>query len=165
MQIHKGRYAANMDGDFVVFLIGMRINRLTLIHKWLPVALAMPRMLKELFRRPELGLLHAHACVSGRTLMTVQYWKSFEHLYAYSQAKDLKHLPAWAAFNRKVGGNGSVGVFHESYLVKAGQYECVYVNMPTTGLAKAGEMVPAVARMRDARSRLAAAQESQDASR
>ncbi len=154
MKIHQGRYAAQIEGDFVVFLIGMRVNRLLLLHKWVPVTLAMPRMLKELLKRPELGLLHAQSFISGRTVMVLQYWRSFDHLHAYAHAKDLEHLPAWADFNRRVGGNGSVGIFHESYLVKAGQQECIYVNMPIMGLAKAGEMVPAVGRMRDARSRL-----------
>ena len=154
MHIYKGRYAAQIDGDFVVFLIGMRINRPSLVHKWMPVASAMPRMLKELFKRPELGMLHAQSFVSGRTVLVLQYWRSFEHLHAYAHAKDLEHLPAWAEFNRRVGGNGSVGIYHETYLVKAGQYECIYANMPLFGLAKAGETTPAAGRMRDARSRL-----------
>ncbi len=152
--INKGRYAAQIEGDFVVFLIGMRINRLLLVHRWLPVALAMPRMLEELSRHPEMGLLHAQTFISGRTVMVLQYWRSFEQLHAYAHAKDLQHLPAWAAFNRKIGGNGSVGIFHESYLVKAGAYESVYANMPRTGLAMAGELVPATGRMQNALSRL-----------
>ena len=154
MQIHNGRYAAKIDGDFVVFHIGMRINRLVLFHKWLPVLFAMPRMLRELFVQPELGMLHAQTFVSGRTILVVQYWRSFDQLHDYAHAKDQKHLPAWVDFNRKIGGNGSVGIFHESYLVRAGNYECVYANMPKHGLAQAGEMIPAVGRMRDARSRL-----------
>ena len=154
MHMPKGRYAAQIKGDFVVFLIGMRINRLLLPHKWLPITFAMPRMLKELAKHPELGMLHAQTFVSGRTVLVVQYWRSFDQLHAYAHSKNLEHLPAWAAFNRKVGGNGSVGIFHESYLVKDGQYEGLSVNMPRHGLAKAGEMVPATGQMRDARSRL-----------
>ena len=42
------RMAAQIEGDFVVFLIGMRINKPWKLHKWLPVFLGMPRMLKEL---------------------------------------------------------------------------------------------------------------------
>jgi hypothetical protein len=154
MQINKGRFTAKIQGDFVVFIIGMRINHLLLLHKWLPVALAMPRMLEELFQRPELGMLHAHTLLSGRSILVIQYWRSFDHLHAYAHTKDLQHLPAWADFNRSVGDNGSVGIFHESYLVKAGQYECPYANMPQSGLLRAGEMVPAVGPMHDARSRL-----------
>ena len=145
--IHPGRFTAQIEGDFVVFLIGMRINRLLLPHRWMPVAAAMPRMIKELARQPELGLLHARLFLSGRTLLTVQYWRSFEQLHAYAHARDKQHLPAWADFNRKMGNNGSVGVFHETYSVKAGHYECVYVNTPRIGLAKAGEMVSAVGRL------------------
>ena len=90
----------------------------------------------------------------GRTVMVLQYWRSFEQLHAYAHAKDAEHLPAWAAFNRRVGGNGAVGIFHETYVVSNGRYECVYANMPRFGLAQAGEMVSAVGRMKDAKSRL-----------
>ncbi len=153
-EIHKGRFAAKIEGDFVVFLIGMRVNQLWAVHKWLPVTQAMGGMIAELMRQPELGLLGARTSVGGRTISLVQYWRSFEHLHEYAHAKDKKHLPAWADFNRKVGGNGSVGIFHETYLVPAGGYEAVYANMPLFGLAKAGEMVPAVGRMQSAKERL-----------
>ncbi len=152
--IQNGRFAAQIEGDFVVFLIGMRINRLLQPHKWMPVARAMPLMLAELTRQPELGLLHVEFFLGFRTVMTLQYWRSFDQLHAYAHAKDRAHLPAWADFNRKVGNNGSVGVFHETYLVSAGRYEAVYVNMPTFGLATAGAMVPAVGRMNAAKTRI-----------
>ena len=154
MTIRDGRFAAEIEGDFVVFLIGMRINHLLLVHEWLPVARAMPRMLRELMQQPQLGLLGARAYLSGRTVMTVQYWRSFEQLHAYAHAKDKEHLPAWAEFNRRVGGNGAVGIFHETYLVAEGQYESVYVNMPEFGLGQAGRVVPAVGRMQSAKARL-----------
>jgi hypothetical protein len=156
MQIHNGRFAGKIEGDFVIFLIGMRINRLLQFNIWVPVAQAMPRMLVELFQRPDMGLLHASTAVGWRTVIVTQYWRSFEHLHAYAHNKTLAHLPAWAEFNRRVGGNGSVGIFHETYLVRSGEYECVYANMPRIGLAKAGEMVAAMGRMNDARSRLGA---------
>jgi heme-degrading monooxygenase HmoA len=154
MAEYKGRYTAKLDGDFVVFLIGARINKLLLVNKWLPVMRAMPRMLKELRGHPELGLLHVEGYLQGRTVMTVQYWRSFDQLHAYAHAKDKEHLPAWAAFNRAVGGNSSVGIFHETYLVRAGEYECVYANIPPMLLGKAGEILPATGRWGDARGRL-----------
>lgn len=156
MAEYKGRYSATIDGDFVVFLIGARINRLWQVNKWLPVTRAMPRMLKELREHPELGLLHVEGFLQGRTVMTVQYWRSFDHLDAYAHAKDKAHLPAWAAFNRAVGGNGAVGVFHETYSVRAGEFECVYVNMPPMLMAKAGEIVSATGTRESARGRLRA---------
>ena len=80
--IHGDRLTANLEGGFVVFLIGMRINRPWLVHKWWPVAVAMPRMLKELYSRPDLGFLHAESWFS-RTIILLQYWRSMEHLIAY----------------------------------------------------------------------------------
>ena len=56
--IYKDRMTARMDGDFVVFLIGMRINKPLAFHKYLPVLSAMPKMLTELYTKPELGLIH-----------------------------------------------------------------------------------------------------------
>lgn len=153
-QIHNGRFAAEIEGDFVVFLIGMRINQLWAVHKWMPVSRAMPRMLSELFRQPKLGLLEARSYLSGRTVMVAQYWRSFDHLHAYAHARDKAHLPAWAEFNRLVGGNGAVGIFHETYLVPARSYEAIYVNMPRIGLAKAGQIVSATGARESARDRL-----------
>jgi len=48
------RMTSQADGDFCVFLIGMRVNRWWKVHKWWPVAMAMPRMLKELAAHPEI---------------------------------------------------------------------------------------------------------------
>lgn len=152
--IESGRFAGRLDGDFVVFIIGMRINQLWNVPKWLPVTQAMPRMLQELFQQPELGLLHAEYFISWRSPMVLQYWRSYEHLHDYAHARDRAHLPAWAAFNQMTRGNSAVGVYHESYLVGEGRYESVYVNMPAFGLAKAGEAVPAVGSMQSASARL-----------
>ena len=95
------RMTAVAEGDFVVFLIGMRINKPWKIHKWLPVAQAMSSMLNELNRTPDLGLL-AHEQWFGRTTIMVQYWKSFDHLEVYAKNKSLAHLPAWSRFNKLV---------------------------------------------------------------
>ena len=153
--IHKERLTATLEGDFVVFLIGMRINKPLLVHKWLPVAQAMPRMLKELGRQPELGLIHAEMWFS-RTIVLVQYWRSMEQLLAYAKSKDAQHLPAWRSFNQAVGIDGSVGIWHETYPVSAGNYESVYVNMPRFGLGRAGVLQPASGGRESASGRLGA---------
>jgi len=151
------RVTASIEGDFVVFLIGMRINKPWKIHKWLPAFLAMPKMLKELQRRPESGFL-GH--ISGPTVI-VQYWRSFEHLEAYARDHDQSHWPAWVDFNRRVGrSRGDVGIWHETYQVRAGEYECVYSGMPPIGLAKASAQVDAVGVLDSARGRLGRAEEA-----
>ena len=154
MPVFPGRYTAQTDEPFVVFLIGFRVNRLFAFSSWMRVAAAMPPMIAELRRHPELGLLHASYVVYWRGVAVIQYWRSFEHLHAYAHARDAKHLPAWAEFNRRIGGNGKVGIWHESYLVEPGKFETVYSNMPRFGLTAAVGHVPATGRMQDARSRL-----------
>ncbi|HET6462637.1 MAG TPA: DUF4188 domain-containing protein [Candidatus Krumholzibacteria bacterium] len=146
-----GRMTAEIDGDFVVFMIGMRVNRWWKIHKWWPVAMSMPRMVRELRANPALGCLHADL----RQGISIQYWRSFDRLEQYAHARDHEHLPAWAAFNRKVRtSSGDIGIWHETFLVRAGEYETVYGSMPRAGLALAGRHVP-VAKDRDnARQRL-----------
>jgi len=153
--IFPGRYTAQSSKPFVVFLIGMRINRLLAVPSWTRVAAAMPRMIAELKRQPDLGLLRAEFLLYWRGIAVLQYWRSFEHLHAYAHEKNAAHLPAWAEFNRRVGANGVVGIWHETYTIEPGQYEAIYANMPRFGLAAAAEHVKAVGRLEHARSRMA----------
>ena len=147
------RMTADMDGDFVVFLIGMRVNKPWKVHKWLPVFLAMPRMLKELDGHPESGFLGAIQSLN----VIVQYWRSFDALEAYARARDKEHWPAWVAFNQRIGeSRGDVGIWHETYRVRAGEYETVYSGMPPFGLGRAARLVAASGQRESARGRLAA---------
>jgi hypothetical protein len=152
--IRPERLTAKLDGDFVVFLIGMRINKPLMLHKWLPVARAMPRMITELSEKPELGFLHAEMWFS-RTIVMVQYWRSTEQLLAYAKNREAEHLPAWQAFNQAIGSDGSVGIWHETYAVGPGRYENVYVNMPPFGLGRAGTLTPATGKQASAAGRMA----------
>ncbi len=154
--LHTERMTARMSGDFAVFLIGMRLNRPLLFHKWLPVATAMLRMLKELYSKPEAGLL-SHEMWLSRTVLLVQYWRSLDALLDYAKARDAGHLPAWQAFNRAIGSGGTVGIWHETYVARPGSYENVYVNMPAFGLGKAGTLVEAQSGLQSAVGRLRAA--------
>lgn len=152
--INPQRMTAELDGDFAVFLIGARINSWWRIDKWLPVARAMPRMLRELQAQPELGLLGAHGWF-GRTTIMMQYWRSVDHLMRYAHARDAEHLPAWRTFNQRMRNNTAVGIWHETYVVPAGNHESIYTNMPPFGLGAAGKLVTATGRRQTARSRLA----------
>lgn len=73
-KLHEGRWSGEIDDDFVVFLIGMRINRPWRVDRWLPVARAMGPMQAELAQRPELGCLHTENWF-GRTTLALQYWR------------------------------------------------------------------------------------------
>lgn len=152
-KVIAGRYSAQMEGSFVVFIIGMRINKWLAIHKWLPTVLAMNPMISELYRNKELGFLSASFHLSWRGVSIVQYWRSFEQLEQYARSGD-HHLKAWRKFNKSVGTSGVVGIYHESYLIEEGHYECVYNNMPVYGLASAGKHVAATGNKETASRRL-----------
>ncbi len=137
------RVCAEVEGEFVVFLIGMRVNRPWKVWKWLPIARAMVRMLQELTAQPEIGLLASRPLPGLLSPALLQYWRSAEHLRAYAHAADKQHLSAWQAFNRAVGTNGDVGIWHETFVVPAGASEAIYVNMPRFGLGRAGAVHPA----------------------
>ena len=154
MPIIDQRMAAQIEGDFVVFLIGMRINKPWKPQAWLPTFLAMPKMLKELDNAPreETGFL-GHNGLAFSAI--VQYWRSFEHLERYARSRDALHWPAWVDFNRRMkNSRADVGIWHETYLVRAGEYEAVYSGMPPYGLGRIGELVPATGSRENARGRL-----------
>ncbi|MEV3860986.1 DUF4188 domain-containing protein [Streptomyces sp. NPDC050095] len=138
-KLQTGRTTAAVESDVVVFLIGMRINHFWAVHRWLPVACAMPMMLRELGKDRGLGLLNFFlGTASPRTYYVVQYWESKEKLLAYAAASDKRHQPWWARLNRYVRKSGGhVGLWHETYAVPGGSYETIYFDMPAHGLGKA----------------------------
>ena len=158
------RTTAAAEGDVVVLLIGMRINHFWAVHHWLPVLASMPRMLRELGRRPGTGLLsHVLLTASPRTYYVVQYWESKEKLYAYAAAPDMFHHKVWGIVNRKERAGkarGHVGIWHEAYVVPEGSYESIYGDMPAFGLAAAHGQVPVERRGRSAKDRFAHRSES-----
>ena len=152
-KVFPGRFTAQYDEPFVVFLIGVRINRLFDL-RWLRVARAMPPMIAELKRDPAVGFLHAEFFLYWRGVAVVQYWRSFDQLHAYAHARNANHLPAWAEFNRRVGVDGSVGIWHETYSVARGHFECIYANMPRFGMAAASQHLPVTGRLDSASLRI-----------
>ncbi|MGX7677635.1 monooxygenase family protein [Jatrophihabitans sp. DSM 45814] len=136
----EGRHAAEIDGDFVVFLIGARFRALHPLRtaRDLGGRRGMRHMLNYLTEHPEKGLL---AFEMGLPTI-VQYWRSFEHLEAFAKDTDDPHLAAWRGYWRRVGSSNRTGIWHETFLVRAGDYEAIYANLPLRGLGKAGRVVP-----------------------
>ncbi len=144
-----GPMVAELDADeVVVFMIGMRFNRLRRVRSWWPVFVGMPRMLREIAAEPEIGMLGARGYLSGRTLMVVQYWRSMADLGAYARDPGRSHRPAWAAFYRDAAASADVGIWHETFRVDAGDVKTLYGNMPPFGLGAATRSVPRVSRRR-----------------
>lgn len=152
--LNTERVTAEIEGDFVVFRIGMRINTLWKIHKWFPVIRAMPKMLEELEADPESGLLGYDTKLGIRNHEVVQYWRSFSQLREYALDSDARHAPSMRWSNQLMDETEAVGIWHETYLVEEGAYETVYNNAPPIGLGKAGSLHPATKQRRTAAGRL-----------
>lgn len=157
MTIINGRMTDDHAGPLVVFLIGMRINHFHKVGRWLPVIKAMGPMLRELSANPESGFLGTEfALCSPRQLLLLQYWRDFDSLETYARDRDALHWPAWSAFNKAIGNDGTVGIYHETYAVAAGAHECIYGNMPPFGLGRFAGLVPATGSRNAARERMRA---------
>lgn len=155
MTVIPGRMTDNHAGSLVVFLIGMRINHFHKLGKWLPVFRAMGPMIRELSRNPDSGFLGTeYALCSPRQILLLQYWRDFDSLEAYARDRNAEHWPAWTAFNKAIGNDGTVGIYHETYAVAAGAHETVYGNMPPFGLGRFAGLVPATGSRNAARERM-----------
>lgn len=153
MSIIPRRMTAKIEGDFVVFLIGARLNKLWKLGSFKWVGDSMNAMIKELEQRPESGFLGYESWVGLRPVM-IQYWRSPEQLIAYARKRDNEHYPAWVRFNKELAKRTDVGIWHETYVIKAGSYECVYNNMPRFGLAKVAQSLEAQGTAMTAQGRL-----------
>lgn len=156
-EIHYGRHCADVAGPCVLFLIGMRINRLRDFRGWVPVARAMGPMIAEVAADPSSGFLSARTWIGWRNILVQQYWRSTDDLIRYAADSGQLHRPAWTDFYRHVGvaDGATVGIWHETVVIEPGKVETVYGNMPPFGLGEAVGTVPATGRRESAASRLA----------
>jgi hypothetical protein len=152
--IHAGRHHGKIEGDFVVFLIGARFNKPWKFWRWIPFLPWMPKMLKWLEQHKSEGLLHTRQYLGFGEAVLIQYWRSAEQLEKFASNARAPHLPGWNWYNRAIQKDGTMGIWHETYVVKAGCYEAIYVNMPRYGLGKAGELLKIGAAAESMRQRL-----------
>jgi hypothetical protein len=134
------RMSAEIDGDFVVFLIGAFPDKFHLVRSLRDLGgrRGMKHMLDYLMERPDKGLLGYQMGWPA----IVQYWRSFDHLEAFANDAGDPHVAAWRNYWKRVGASPRTGIWHETYLVRAGEYEAIYGNMPPFGLGKASRLVP-----------------------
>jgi len=141
------------EGELVVFLIGMRLNKPWRVDLWAPVFAAMPKMLAELSRDPGSGLLGYRLTLGAGGPTVIQYWNSVDKLYAYASQPQATHRPAWTEFNRRARkAPEAVGIWHETYVTA--HAESIYVAVPAMGLAQATREVPVGSRGDRAAARL-----------
>lgn len=147
-ELIEQKVVAERSEEFVVFHIGLRINAFWKIHRWVPLFLIAPRMVRELVLDPKSGLLGSRTVVGPgiRNIGFVQYWDSFEALRKYARESERLHFPAWQDYYEDgTKEDTAVGIWHETYVVDPNEYETVYNNMPPHGLAASDDtaIVPA----------------------
>ena len=144
------RIAASVEGDFVVFIIGARFNRWWKLPRYVWFLSTMPKMLAEVAADPKSGFLGWEPL--GLTT-NVQYWRSLEHLTAYSRNRDQTHYPYWVKFNKEIASNGDIGIWHETFLYAQASTNAS-TTLPLRGLAKAAKHIDATGAARSAMGRL-----------
>lgn len=150
-RLPAGRWTVDVEGDFVVFIIGFRVSPSLKAVKALPLLASMPRMLADLQKDPSKGLLGFQG--GGPFAPIIQYWRSFEHLERFARSPDDRHAAVWRDwFRRAQHLNPAVGIWHETYKVRASEYEAIYQGMADDfGLLAAGTVRETGARTSAAR--------------
>lgn len=139
-----GRWTAQVDGDFVVFIIGAQVRNPLRAARALPLLGQMRKMLADLERKqgtPDAveGYLGHQLHGLGPIGVIVQYWRSFDDLERFARDPGDRHAKVWRAWFRAAQHkNRAVGIWHESFGVLAGRYEAVYENVTRIGLLRAG---------------------------
>jgi len=155
----RGRWTAQIEGSFCVFHIGFILNGYVPNKEMQQAKLAMESMIKELEADPQkFGYLGGQSYISSNIRVgggtIIQYWRSQEQLNAYARDGMRKHFPAMIWSSKTVQLSPHLGLWHESFCVREGEYECIYTNCPQMLLGKASSVVPAVGTRRTARGRL-----------
>ena len=137
------RMAAEIDGEYVIYINGMRLNKLRALPKYLRAGFKAAKIFKRLEADPDSGFLgYLPAFMSLRGGAAIQYWRSLEDIKRFAQDPDDLHVPDWQWYNEAVGDNGELGFWAELYVVKDGSFETFYRNMPPIGLGEHGSLVP-----------------------
>ena len=151
----QGRWTAELDGDFVVFLIGAMVHDPAASTEASGLLMAMTEMLDELEADRDKGLLGYTRHGEAGHGVIVQYWRSFDALESYARNPGARHAPVWRAWNRLASDDRKgAGIWHETFKVASGNYEAIYQNMPVIGLQRAGRPLPVTEARDSARARI-----------
>lgn len=141
--INRERMAAEIDGEYVVYINGMRLNKLRALPKYLHAGLEAAKMFERLEADPDSGFLgYLPAFMGLRSGAAIQYWRSPDDIKRFARDPDDLHVPAWQWYNEAVGSNGELGFWAELYVVRDGSFETFYRNVPPIGLGEHGSLVP-----------------------
>jgi Domain of unknown function (DUF4188) len=135
--------AAEMDDGFVIYINGMRLNKLRALPHWLLANWKVAKMFRELEADPDSGFLGYTPIFLGlRKGAAMQYWRSLEDLQRFATDPDGSHVPAWRWYNEKVDPDRGLGFWAQLYVIDADSFETFFRNVPSIGVGKFATMVP-----------------------
>ena len=82
----------------------------------------------------------------------LQYWRSFDDLEAWSRRPP--HSEWWRKAVERMRLKHDLGVYHETFLVRAADIESIYMDCRLTGLATFGDLKEPVGPLTTSRGRL-----------
>lgn len=141
-RVKRGRWTARTDEEFLVYIVGMSLNRPWRVGGWAYTVAAALRMRRQLHGRPATGCLGFHLTWLMGGPAVFMYWRSYEELEAYARDPGRSHLPAWRWFNTEGRNSGDVGLWHELFRARAGEAELAYANTPRLGVLAFRDPVP-----------------------
>jgi hypothetical protein len=143
--------AAEMDDGVVLYVNGIRLNRLRALPQWLLANWTIAKMFGELEAEPDSGFLGYTPIFLGlRKGATMQYWQSLEDFQRFATDPDGPHVPAWTWYDETVDPDGGLGFWAELYVFDGDSFETFFRSVPPTGIVRVATMVP----MRDHERRL-----------
>ena len=113
MDVRQGRWTAEIDGDFVVFIIGARAQLETPSLQGVRGSRRPPRHGPHA-QVPDATPGEGTARLRDGRFTVIQYWRSFEHLEAFAKDTDDPHLEVWRNYWRRVGKGTRTGIWHET---------------------------------------------------
>jgi hypothetical protein len=141
--IFRERMAAEMDDGFVIYINGMRLNKLRAFPQWLRANWTVAKMFRRLENDPDSGFLGYTPIFLGlRKGAAMQYWRSLEDLQRFATDPDGPHVPAWNWYNETADPDGGLGFWAELYVIDGDGFETFFRNVPPIGIGKYAEMVP-----------------------
>jgi hypothetical protein len=130
-------------------LIARRFSSLGLVHR---LGREMRKSATQAIAS-KAGLLVSEPFQMGwRHIGALQYWTSFESLDIWSHAP--LHAGWWRAAVDRMRNKGDLGVYHEAFLIKRGEFESIYLDCPPVGLGVFGTLTEPVGPKTTAKQRL-----------
>lgn len=137
----KGRKAVELEDGMVIYINGIRLNRLRGLPQYLMANWKVAKMFKRLAADPDSGFLGYELALMGpRHGAAIQYWRSLDDLRRFASDREDMHVPAWQWFNRV--DDGSIGFWSELYVIGLEDYETFFRNVEGVGLSRFGDLVP-----------------------